>query len=59
MWTRLHVQEQLGEVKLPLLTETGQLEEETNRVIRLVQAGQALNGAHGVQTLREEKPTCL
>lgn len=38
-------------MELPLLAEAGELQQEAHRVIGLVQTGQALHGAHCVQTL--------
>lgn len=51
LWTYLDVSEQFGQVKLPLLTEARELQQETDRVVRLVQTRQALHRSHGVQTL--------
>lgn len=56
LWTCLYISEQFGQVELPLLTEAGELQQETDRVIRLVQTRQALHCSHCIQTLsRREK----
>lgn len=47
--------QQLGQVELPLLAEVGELQQEPDRVIGLVQTGQALDRAHRVQTLQERE----
>ena len=36
LWTCLNISEQFGQMKLPLLTEARELQQETNRVIGLV-----------------------
>lgn len=41
-------------MELPLLAETGQLQQEADGVVGLVQAGQTLHRPHGVQTLEQE-----
>lgn len=51
LWTCLDVSEQFGEVKLPLLTEAGKLQQEADCVVRLVQTRQTLHCPHCVQTL--------
>lgn len=38
-------------MELPLLAETGELQQEADGVVGLVQTGQTLHGPHGVQTL--------
>lgn len=56
LWTCLHISEQLGQVKLPLLAEARELQQETDRVIGLIQTRQALHCSHCIQTLsRREK----
>lgn len=44
--------EQFREVKLPLLTEAGELQQEANCVVGLVQTGQALHCSYCIQALR-------
>lgn len=50
--THLYVPQQSGQVKLPLLTEAGELQQEADGVVGLVQTGQTLDGSDGVQALR-------
>lgn len=42
-------------MELPLLAETGQLQQEADGVVGLVQAGQTLHRPHGVQTLSRKE----
>lgn len=51
LWTHLYVSEQLGQVKLPLLTEAGELQQEANGVVGLIQTRQTLHGSYCIQTL--------
>lgn len=46
--TCLNVAEQLGQVELPLSAEAGELQQEADGVVGLVQAGQTLHSADGV-----------
>jgi len=49
--THLDVSQQFGQVELPLLTEAGELQQEADRVVRLVQTREALHRPHRIQTL--------
>lgn len=51
LWTCLNISEQFGQVKLPLFAEAGELQQEADCVIGLVQTGQALHRSDRIQTL--------
>lgn len=55
LWTCLYVLQQLGQVELPLLTEAGELQQEADGVVSLVQTRQTLNRSHCVEALRRKK----